>query len=193
MTITTERIVSYELVREEAKVSQQPPKPRRQDYGRKKIAACGGCCDPHHRLGFHRSSCNGCRRWAHPSSHRAANRSSAAKWSTTSRGDLFGHVQRRPCEGTSLPSPNTATSLTTASWRRTGPCAFADTDIAFLYGANGNAAFKITCQSGDRDEARTAIRRSLILSLRSPFGRHCSRFGARPPLGRASGRSAHLS
>lgn len=49
-----------------------------------------------------------------------------------------------PFKGTvNVTSPNTATSLTHGVWRRTGPCTFADTDIAFIYDENGNAAFKI--------------------------------------------------
>jgi len=83
---------------------------------------------------------------AHPSSE-ASCKSIVGSWEVVDdqSGDIFlGTYNGGPSEGTvNFTSPNTATSLTHGAWKRTGPCTFADTDIAFLYDANGNAAFKI--------------------------------------------------
>jgi len=57
---------------------------------------------------------------------------------------FFGTYNGGPLEGTvNFTSPDNSISLTHGSWKRTGPRAFADTDIAFIYDAQGKAGFKI--------------------------------------------------
>jgi hypothetical protein len=82
----------------------------------------------------------------HPSSA-ASCKSIVGSWEVVDdqSGAIFlGTYNGGPAEGTvNFTSPNTATSLTHGAWKRTGPCTFADTDIAFLYDANGNATLTI--------------------------------------------------
>ena len=81
----------------------------------------------------------------HPSSA-ASCKSIVGSWEVVDQsGAIFlGTYNGGPAEGTvNFTSPNTATSLTHGVWRRTGPCTFADTDIAFIYDAAGNAASQI--------------------------------------------------
>ena len=60
-------------------------------------------------------------------------------------GAIFlGTYNGGPAEGTvNFTSPTSTTSLTHGVWRRTGPCTFADTDVALIYDESGNAAFQI--------------------------------------------------
>lgn len=83
---------------------------------------------------------------AHPSSA-ASCKSIVGSWEVVdnqSGAIFFGTYNGGPSQGAvNFTSPNNATSLTHGVWRRTGPCTFADTDIAFIYDSAGDAAFKI--------------------------------------------------
>jgi hypothetical protein len=83
---------------------------------------------------------------AHPSAASSC-KSIVGSWEVVDdqSGAIFlGTYNGGPSEGTvNFTSPNRATSLTHGVWRRTGPCTVADTDIAFIYDENGNAAFQI--------------------------------------------------
>jgi hypothetical protein len=81
-----------------------------------------------------------------PESSESSCKSIVGSWELVAENGaiFFGTYNGGPSEGTvNFTSPNNTTSLTHGAWKRIAPCTFADTDIAFIYGEDGNATSTI--------------------------------------------------